>query len=155
MDDLRVACVSMNGYLGQPERSLANIEIFSREAAGQGVDLVLFPELVVHGHNTPDTPRLAEAVPDGPSCQRLAALCAELDLFLSVGLSERDASLFITRRCCSGRMVTLASSARSTCLAMRRTTMPAAQRSKCSISVSASWELRSATTASSPSSHAS
>lgn len=88
MDDMRVACVSMNGFFGQPERSLTNIGIFSRKAADQDVDLVLFPELVVHGHNAPDTPRLAEAVPNGPSCQLLAALSVELDLFLSVGLSE-------------------------------------------------------------------
>jgi predicted amidohydrolase len=92
MEDMRVACVSMNGYLGQPERSLNNIEIFSREAAEKGVDLVLFPELVVHGHNAPDTPELAEAVPDGPSCRRVASLSAELGLYLSVGLSERDGS---------------------------------------------------------------
>ena len=89
---MRVACVSINGYLGKPERSLATIEAFTREASRQGVDLVLFPELVVHGHNAPDTPRLAETVPDGRSCQRLAALSARFGLFLSVGLSERDGS---------------------------------------------------------------
>ena len=90
MQDLRVACVSMNGFLGQPERSLETIEAFSRRAAAAGAELVLFPELVVHGHNAPDTPALAEPVPDGPSCRRLEALARALGLFVSAGLSERD-----------------------------------------------------------------
>ena len=90
MEDMCVACVSMNGYLGQPERSLANIEAFCCQATDRGAELVLFPELVVHGHNAPNTPQLAEEVPSGPSCRRLAALSAEFGLFLSVGLSERD-----------------------------------------------------------------
>lgn len=90
MQDIRVACVSMNGFLGEPERSLKNIEAFSRQASARGVELVLFPELVVHGHNAPNTPEMAEAVPDGPSCQRISALSKELDLIISAGLSERD-----------------------------------------------------------------
>ena len=53
MQNIRVACVSMNGFLGEPDRSLKNIEDFSREAASKGVELILFPELVVHGHNAP------------------------------------------------------------------------------------------------------
>lgn len=89
MQDIRVACVSMNGFLGEPDRSLKNIEAFGRQAADQGVELVLFPELVVHGHNAPNTPEIAESVPDGPSCRRLAALSRELGLFVSAGLSER------------------------------------------------------------------
>ena len=97
MEDIRVACVSMNGYLGQPERSLANIEVFCRQAADKGVELVLFPELVIHGHNAPNTPQLAEEVPSGRSCRRLAALSAEFGLFLSVGLSERDSHVYNTQ----------------------------------------------------------
>lgn len=90
MQDIRVACVSMNGFLGEPDRSLKNIEAFCRQAAAQRVELILFPELVVHGHNAPNTPEIAESVPDGSSCQRLAALSSELNLVISAGLSERD-----------------------------------------------------------------
>jgi predicted amidohydrolase len=80
----------MNGFFGEPERSLKNIEEFSREAVLQGVELILFPELVVHGHNAPDTPEIAEPVPDGPSCRRLSSLSNELSMVISAGLSERD-----------------------------------------------------------------
>ena len=90
MQNIRVACVSMNGFLGEPDRSLKNIEDFSREAASQRVELILFPELVVHGHNAPNTPEIAEPVPDGPSCRTLSSLSKELNMVISAGLSERD-----------------------------------------------------------------
>ena len=80
MQNIRVACVSMNGFLGEPDRALKNIAACSRQAASQGVELVLFPELVVHGHNAPNTPEVAEAVPDGPSCQRISSLSKEFNL---------------------------------------------------------------------------
>ena len=64
MQTLRVAAVSMNGGLGAVEQSLAAIDTWSGSAASQDVDLVLFPELVVHGHCTPNTWELAESIPD-------------------------------------------------------------------------------------------
>ncbi|MDE2755747.1 MAG: hypothetical protein OXI92_04265, partial [Acidobacteriota bacterium] len=51
---------------------------------------VLFPELVVHGHNDPNTWYAAEAVPEGPSVEHLCLLAQALDLYLSVGLSEKE-----------------------------------------------------------------
>ena len=93
MQSLRVAAVSMNSPLGQPEAALAAIGDWCRRAADQGAELVLFPELVVHGHCTPNTWDLAEAVPDGPSLRRLLDLAREYRLFLSVGLSEKEREL--------------------------------------------------------------
>ena len=90
MEKIRVAAVSMNGGLGTPEESLERIAEFCERAAGERADLVLFPELVVHGHCTPGTWELAEAVPDGPSVSRLAALAARFQLFLAAGLSEKE-----------------------------------------------------------------
>jgi predicted amidohydrolase len=58
--------------------------------AAQKADLVLFPELVVHGHCTPNTWDLAEPVPDGPSVRRLAQLARHHRLVLCVGLSEKE-----------------------------------------------------------------
>ena len=80
----------MNGYLGDPERVLGNIEIWCKRARKQGAELVLFPELVVHGHCTPDTWSLAEAVPDGPAVHRLITLAKHYGLVLCVGLSEKE-----------------------------------------------------------------
>jgi predicted amidohydrolase len=86
----RVAAVSINGYLGEPARVLDDIARWCERAAAERADLVLFPELVVHGHCTPDTWALAEPVPDGPSVQRLIQLARHHRLFLCAGLSEKE-----------------------------------------------------------------
>ena len=90
MRTTRVAAVSMNGYLGEPQRVLRYIEMWCGRAAAEDVDLVLFPELVIHGHCSPTTPALAEPVPAGPSTQRLVALARRHRLFVCAGLAERE-----------------------------------------------------------------
>src|SRR5437016_877296 len=61
MERIRVAAVSMNGFLGEPERSLAGIGAWCERASAEGAELAVFPELVVHGHCTPNTWEVAEA----------------------------------------------------------------------------------------------
>lgn len=90
MQTIRVAAVSMNGFLGESERVLKDIAGWCERASAAGASLVLFPELVIHGHCTPNTWELAERVPDGPTVRRLVPLAARHRLFLSVGLSEKD-----------------------------------------------------------------
>ena len=90
MQDIKVAAVSMNGGLGEPRRVLEDITRWCRAAADEGADLVLFPELVVHGHCTPNTWEIAEFVPDGPSTRALTKIAAEFNLFLAAGLSEKE-----------------------------------------------------------------
>jgi predicted amidohydrolase len=80
----------MNGFLGEPELVLAAIDGWCERAAKAKADLVLFPELVVHGHCTPKTWELAEPVPEGPSTRRLSELARRHGLVLSVGLSEKE-----------------------------------------------------------------
>ena len=55
MQTMRVAAVSMNGFLGEPERVLKAIDQWSEQAVAEKAGLVLFPELVIHGHCTPST----------------------------------------------------------------------------------------------------
>jgi len=86
----RVAAVSMNGFLGEPERVLNSIDAWCETAVPEGAELVLFPELVVHGHCTPNTWELAEPVPDGPSVRRLADIASRRHLILCAGLSEKE-----------------------------------------------------------------
>ena len=90
MQSLRVAAVSMNSLLGEVRRNLDEIARWCERAAAEKAELVLFPELVVHGHCTPNTWELAESVPDGPSVGRLVELARRHRLFLSVGLSEKE-----------------------------------------------------------------
>ena len=90
MQTIRVAAVSINSPLGQVDQVLEGIDAWSRKAADAGAELVLFPELQVHGHCTPNTWDLAEAVPDGPRTRRIAEIAKTYGLFLSVGLSEKE-----------------------------------------------------------------
>jgi predicted amidohydrolase len=76
--------------LGQQQQTFKRIAEFCEQAASERSELVLFPELVIHGHCTPNTWELAEAVPNGPSVQQLAALAKRFGLFLSAGLSEKE-----------------------------------------------------------------
>lgn len=90
MQTTRVAAVSMNGFLGEPERVLTAIDGWCAKAAADKVQFVLFPELVVHGHCTPNTWELAEAVPNGPSVARLAEIAKRHRLVLCAGMSEKE-----------------------------------------------------------------
>jgi predicted amidohydrolase len=80
----------MNSRLGECEETWRNIERYSAEAAAGGAKLALFPELVIHGHCAPDTWELAEAIPDGPSTQRLMSLARAHGLFLCAGMAEKQ-----------------------------------------------------------------
>jgi len=93
MRPTRVAAVSMNGLQGEPGRVLSAIDGWCERAVEQKADLVLFPELVIHGHCTPNTWELAEPVPDGPSVRALCELARRHRLFLSAGLSEKERDL--------------------------------------------------------------
>ena len=94
MQDIRVAAVQMNGWLGQAERNLEDIESWVRKAADQGVELILFPELGVHGHwMAEECWSAAESVPGGPSVRRLERMARHFQMTLSVGMSEKDNDL--------------------------------------------------------------
>ena len=67
MQKLKVAAVAMNGLLGQTQENLDAIDQWTNQAKDSGAELILFPELVIHGHNDPRTWYNAELVPDGPS----------------------------------------------------------------------------------------
>jgi predicted amidohydrolase len=90
METIRIAAVSINSPLGDVPGVLAAIERWTRQAAEQGAELVLLPELQIHGHCTPNTWQLAEPVPDGPSTLQMIRIAREFKTFLSVGLSEKE-----------------------------------------------------------------
>jgi predicted amidohydrolase len=80
--------------------SLARIEAAICEAALQGVDLLVFPELALtgaidcscrfDGGACPAHLELAETVP-GPATEHVAALASECDMYVVFGMPERDA----------------------------------------------------------------
>jgi predicted amidohydrolase len=90
MQSLRVAAISKNSELGKRVESLARIERFCDQAVAERAELAVFPELVVHGHCTPNTWEIAEAVPGGESVDILCRIARQKGIFLCVGMSEKE-----------------------------------------------------------------
>jgi predicted amidohydrolase len=96
-----IGVVNFSSIRGDVAATLAKVEANIREAGAQGVDILVFPEEALSGLGGCDACRhgtdhcdyhhgLAETVP-GPSTERIAELCAEHDLYVAVGMVERDA----------------------------------------------------------------
>ena len=90
MQSLRVAAVSLNSELGKRVETIRRIEQFCEQAVAKQAELVVFPELIVHGHCTPNTWEIAERVPDGESVEALCGIARRSHLFLCAGLSEKE-----------------------------------------------------------------
>lgn len=91
---LRVAAVQMESQAGDKEANFAKIEAFVKQAAQQGVQLLVFPECCISGYwfirnlTRPQLEKLAEPVFDGPSSERLRQLARTYGLSIGAGLVE-------------------------------------------------------------------
>ncbi len=85
--DVPVALVQFDAVPEQVEKNRGAMERLVEEAVGLGSRWIVFHEGTLADY-TPKLPKLAEAVPGGPSTRRMAALAAELGCFISFGLSE-------------------------------------------------------------------
>jgi len=93
----RVALIQFDAVPEQVEHNLCRIERLARQAADGGARWIMFHEGTLCDY-TPRLSQLAQAVPDGPSCRRLAALAEETGCFISAGLSEKaEGQYFITQ----------------------------------------------------------
>ena len=76
MKDIKVASVQFEHRPGDKEANLAKVRRFAAEAAGQGVRLLVAPEMFLTGYNIAERAwELAEPA-DGPSAGRAAAIAA-------------------------------------------------------------------------------
>lgn len=92
MKDLRIAVVQMRSQVGDTAGNLARIERFTREAAGEKVDILCFPELCICGYNAGNT-SLPEPEPlGGDSVKNLEAIARGSSTTLLAGLLEQDTS---------------------------------------------------------------
>jgi len=87
------AALVVHRVLADRETNLAAILSMAREAADAGAELVLFPEAALTGLINDDDPAhdlpLGQAIP-GPVTDVLAELACERDLWLAIGLLERE-----------------------------------------------------------------
>lgn len=86
----KIGMVQMHVVAGEQERNLAHGESLIREAAGNGVDLVVLPECCDLGWTDPSSTTEAEPIPSGSPFQRIAAAAAANDIFVCAGLTERS-----------------------------------------------------------------
>jgi predicted amidohydrolase len=91
---IRSAAVQFNHQPGDLAYNWARVEDFCRQAAGQGVQIIAFPEMCLTGYwhvrmlDRAQIDVLAEVIPTGPSTQHLVELARRYDLIIGVGLIE-------------------------------------------------------------------
>jgi predicted amidohydrolase len=77
---------------GQRATNLRRAEAQIRDAARNGVQIVLLPEALNLGWTHPSAAEQAEAIPHGPSCRQLSRAAEANQIYVCAGLIERDAS---------------------------------------------------------------
>lgn len=94
MKPIRAATVQFNHVSGDKSANLRIMAGFIDEAAGQNVDLLVFPEMCITGYwhlrdfDRPQLEELAEAVPSGPSSQELISHAQRTGMTIGAGLIE-------------------------------------------------------------------
>ena len=89
---IKIAVVQTNPALMKNEENLNGIICNTKEAASNGVNLIVFPECSLTGYifnSRKEALPYAETIP-GPAIKRIAALCKELNVFVILGLLEKD-----------------------------------------------------------------
>ena len=94
---IRTAAVQFNHKAGDLAYNFSRIEYFCRQAAEEGVQLILFPEMCLTGYwhirnlDRAAIMALSETISDGPSTRRLSRLAEKYKLIIGAGLVERSA----------------------------------------------------------------
>ena len=99
-DTVSVACINFHTAWGDKAANLAKMKTFTVDAAKQGNDIIVFPELALSGyecsagmHGEKKSCRMhhdsAETIP-GPATEEMAALAKELDIYIIFGMPEQD-----------------------------------------------------------------
>ncbi len=86
----KIACVQMDCQIADKDSNLRQVRNRLQEAAGQGAQLVIFPECILTGYcfeSKEEAWPLAETLP-GPSTAILAQDCRQLKVWTVVGLLE-------------------------------------------------------------------
>lgn len=95
---IKVACLQMEPAIGEVRRNVARTLEMIERAASAGANLAILPELCNTGYvfeSRDEAWRLAEPVPDGPTCAAWMAAARNHDLFVVAGITEREGeSLF-------------------------------------------------------------
>lgn len=87
---VRIGLAQLNSTLGDNAANLCRAEEYIARAAGEGCDLVMFPELYLQGYRADETfVDTAEPVP-GPTTERLEILARQHDLSIVMGMGRLE-----------------------------------------------------------------
>jgi predicted amidohydrolase len=89
----KIAVVQVEPLIGEKEQNLDKAMKCLREAKGMGAELIVFPELYNTGYrfqSKSEAYGLSEPVPDGPTTKKLEEFCRNEDLFVAMGINERE-----------------------------------------------------------------
>lgn len=90
MNKLTFAAVSTRNLIGQPEAAIEHMRGWVFDAARQGAELILFPELNLTGYIQHSiTRKYAEPVP-GPTTEKVSRLAGEAGVILACGILEKE-----------------------------------------------------------------
>jgi len=99
-ETVSVACVNFCPVWGDKAANLLKIKALSKQAADQGNNVIVFPELALSGYECSEDMgaekgscrmhrELAEPIP-GPSTEDIQTLARKLDVYIIFGMPERD-----------------------------------------------------------------
>ncbi len=92
---MTVACINFETTWGDKGANLKKMKEIVTQAADQGNDMIVFPELALSGYECDDSfsmhARNAETIP-GPSTEEMAKLAASSNVYVIFGMPERDKS---------------------------------------------------------------
>jgi predicted amidohydrolase len=90
VDRFKVGLAQLNSVLGDSGANLERALPYIAEAAGQGADLVMFPELYLQGYRADElNATTAEPIP-GPTTERLLAEARKHDIYIVMGMARLE-----------------------------------------------------------------
>ena len=90
MNKIKVAAASISNYIGDIDKSMEKMDIWSYKAKQENADLVLFPELSLSGYIPASISKeIAETVP-GPSVERVIEITQKYSIVIGFGIIEKD-----------------------------------------------------------------
>jgi len=99
-ETVSVACINFHPEWGNKAANLVKIKAFVTDAAHQGNNIVIFPELALSGYECSEEAaaektscrmhtELAETIP-GPSTEEMSVLAKKLNIYIICGMPEQD-----------------------------------------------------------------
>ena len=93
-ETVTLGCVNYGSIWNDKAASIGKVKRLIGEAADQGIDILVFPELSLSGYESNEDNTMhrefAETIP-GPATEEIAALTKKLDMYVVLGMPERDA----------------------------------------------------------------